>query len=102
MAGPNYDEVYGDTELGMMSAPGRRFQTVVAFAAATAVTLKAPTSIVNATDTADEIAFSCDGGVTYAIEWFAAGESKAYRPTHIGGTGNGTGGNITRVNVWGA
>ena len=78
-------------------APVRRVQVITASASNVLVSLKAPSSIVNPTDTGGMIAYKLiDDYDAYIVEYFEAGQEKmrdvliGAGTTGIGGTGAGT------------
>ena len=94
---PNLSSIAGETACLQQMAPVRRVQVITSFAADTLVTLKAPSSIVNATDTGADIAYKLsDDNDAYIVEYFEAGQEKMRMvqigagTLGIGDSGNGT------------
>ena len=95
--GPKLQLIDGENASLQQMGPVRRVQVITSFGDDILVTLKAPSSIVNATDTGANIAYKLvDDYDAYIVEYFEAGQEKMRRvqigagTTGIGDSGNGT------------
>ena len=89
MTAPVFNEIYSSAENAHMNAPIRKFQEMSTFTSNIDITLKTPVVIVNATNTAANIAYKLvDDYDAYIVEHFLAGQEKRRRVI----TGSGTGG----------
>ena len=95
--GPKLQLIDGQDASLQQMGPVRRVQYITVSGDATLVTLKAPSSIVNPTDTGGMIAYKLvDDYDAYIVEYFEAGQEKMRRvqigatTTGIGDTGDGT------------
>ena len=94
---PNLQSIAGESACLQQMAPVRRVQSITASGSNVLVTLKAPSSIVNPTDTGGFIAYKlADDNDAYIVEYFEAGQEKMRMvqigdgTTGIGGSGAGT------------
>ena len=94
---PNLQSIAGGNACLQQMAPVRRVQVITASGSNVLCSLKAPSSIVNPTDTGGMIAYKlADDSDAYIVEYFEAGQEKMRMvligtgTTGIGGTGAGT------------
>lgn len=71
-------------------APSDISQEITDFTDRTAVNLKNPQSITNATNTGANIAYLLGSDSAYRVEYFAAGQTKVMRPAYVGNSSDGT------------
>jgi len=76
MTEPIFNQLNSEQENLQQMGPVRKTQEITSFASATDITLKAPSSIVNSTDTGANIQYKCVDDTAYRTEYFAAGQEK--------------------------